>query len=68
VELPVHLKLIRNGKSMKLLTSPDGQHWGEPKFTREMPFGEGAVVGMFVCSGNTFASSTARFGDVQIID
>jgi hypothetical protein len=32
-----------------------------------MPFAEGSVVGMFVCSGNTFASSTARYDEVRII-
>ncbi len=68
VDLPVHLKLVRMGGSIKLLVSPDGNNWGEPKFTREMPFAEGSVAGMFVCSGNTFASSTARFDEVRIID
>jgi len=68
VELPLHLKLVRKGESIELLTSPDGRNWGEPKFTRGMPFGPGAAVGMFVCSGNTFASSTARFDEVRIDD
>lgn len=66
VELPVHLKLLRKGKSIQIFTSVDGQHWGEPKFMHPSPIGEGATTGMFVCSGNTFATTTASFDGVQM--
>ncbi|MEJ6579758.1 MAG: nucleoside hydrolase [Akkermansiaceae bacterium] len=66
VGLPVHLRLVRQGKSVQVFTSADGQHWGDPKFACETPISEGASVGMFVCSGNTFATTTARFDGVQL--
>jgi len=68
VELPVHLKLARKGNSIQFFTSTDGQNWGDPRFTHKAPIGDGASVGMFVCSGNTFASTTARFDSVRIED
>jgi len=68
VELPVSLKLVRQGKSVQVFTSADGLSWGDPKFTCETLIGEGASIGMFVCSGNTFATTTARFDRVQVGD
>lgn len=64
VALPVHLKLVRKGGVVQAYTSADGKAWGEAKFSREMPFAAGARVGMFVCSGNSFVTSTARFDQV----
>lgn len=65
VELPVHLKLLRKGNSVQVFTSTDGEAWGEPKFVHQTPVGGDASMGMFVCSGNTFATTTASFDDVQ---
>lgn len=61
VELPVRLKVARRGEFVELHASRDGENWGEAMFSRKMPFDEGARIGMFVCSGNTFATTTALF-------
>jgi hypothetical protein len=64
VTLPIHLKLVQRGKELQVFTSEDGKNWGEPRFSNTAPFPEGSRFGLFVCSGNTFASTTATFGDV----
>ena len=66
VSLPVHLKMSRNGNDIQVFTSTDGKEWGEPRMTHSAPFGGESRIGLFVCSGNTFASSTANFGNVKI--
>jgi len=66
VTLPVHLKLTRTGDEIQVFTSTDGKEWGQPKKTHTAPFGEGSRIGLFVCSGNTFASSTATFENVGL--
>lgn len=68
VDFPVHLKIDRKGEFVELHTSADGQQWGEPLFRRKMPFDEGSSIGMFVCSGNTFATTTAWFDSVRTRD
>jgi uncharacterized protein YidB (DUF937 family) len=64
ISLPTHLKLIRKGDEFQVFTSPDGKDWGEPRMTHSAQFAEGSRIGLFVCSGNTFASSTANFAKV----
>jgi hypothetical protein len=46
-------------------TSTDGQAWGEPRMTRAAVFDEKSRIGLFVCSGNTFATTTAVFESVK---
>lgn len=65
VELPVHLQIARTGELVELHASRDGKNQGEPMFRRKMSFDQGATIGMFVCSGNTFATTTARFDNVR---
>ena len=66
VSLPAHLRLSRKGDAIQVFTSGDGKEWGEPRMTHSAPFGGESRIGLFVCSGNTFASSTATFGNVAI--
>ena len=66
ISLPVHLKMSRNGNDIQVFTSTDGKEWGEPRMTHSVPFGGESRIGLFVCSGNTFASSTANFDNVKI--
>jgi len=61
VTLPVRLKLARTNQGIELFTSTDGKVWGEPRFTHQANFNGDSRVGLFVCSGNTFASTTATF-------
>jgi len=66
VSLPVHLKMgLKRGK-IQVFTSADGQGWGEPRLSHPVKFGEGSRIGLFGCSGNTFASSTTTFENVAI--
>ncbi len=66
VSLPIHLKLSQKGNDIHVFTSTDGKDWGEPRMTHSATFGEGSRIGLFVCSGNTFASSTATFENVAL--
>jgi hypothetical protein len=66
VSLPTHLKLVRKGLDIQVFTSLDGKEWGEPRMTHSAQFGEGSRIGLFVSSGNTFASSTATFEQVSV--
>jgi hypothetical protein len=66
VSLPTHLKLVRKGGDIQVFTSLDGKEWGEPRMTHSAQFGEGSRIGLFVSSGNTFASSTATFEQVSV--
>jgi hypothetical protein len=66
VTLPLHLKLFHKGNQVQVFSSADGKSWGEPKFTHEAAtFGERGRAGLFVCSGNSFASTTAIFDAVE---
>ncbi len=60
VTLPLHLRLTRAGRQIQIFTSADGQSWGEPLMTHSTTFDGQSPCGLFVCSGNTFASTTTR--------
>ena len=64
VTLPIHLRLLQTGGTVQVFTSTDGRAWGEPRLTRPASFGEPSRIGLFVCSGNTFAATTATFDSV----
>lgn len=66
VKLPIHLKLVRTNNESHLFTSVDGQNWGEPRMSRKATFDKQSRVGLFVCSGNTFASTTAEYDSIRI--
>ncbi len=66
VTTPVHLKLRQRGNEIQVFTSTNGKDWGEPRMTHSAPLGGASRIGLFVCSGNTFASSTATFEKVAI--
>jgi len=65
VTLPIHLKLVQTGEQVQVFTSTNNRDWGEPKMVLPTTFGDQSRVGLFVCSGNTFASTTAVFDAVQ---
>ncbi len=64
VTLPLHLKLTRVSNGVQVFTSPDGQQWGEPLMTHPSAFAGENRLGFVVCSGNTFASTTAVFESI----
>jgi len=64
ISLPIHLKLVNTGKEIQVFTSTDGINWGDPRFTHTAAFHADSRIGMFVCSGNTFASTTAVYDSV----
>ena len=66
VTLPVHLKLVRTGREIQVLASTDGQNWGAPLMSHTAAFEAGGRAGLFVCSGNTFATTTAEFDSVRM--
>jgi hypothetical protein len=66
VTLPVHLKLVFKDHQIQAFSSADGRTWGEPKFTRAAAFDERGRTGLFVCSGNSFASTTATIDSVKL--
>ena len=58
-KLPVHLKLVRAAAAVEVYASTDGKTWGEPLMRHKAVYGDGSSIGMYVCSGNSFVSSTA---------
>lgn len=66
VTLPLYLKLTHSGGYVHAFTSVDGQIWGEPKMTHTATFDAQSRIGLFVCSGNTFASTTGVFDKVKV--
>ncbi len=64
VTLPIHLKVVQSGTEVQVFTSTDGTNWGEPRMTHTATFDNKSRIGMFVCSGNTFAATTAVFDTV----
>lgn len=66
VMLPIHLKLVQTGKEIQVFTSDDGQNWGQPRMSHTASFDEKSRIGLFVCSGNTFSSTTATFDSVAL--
>ena len=65
VTLPIHLRLAQAGGQTEVFTSTDGHDWGEPRMSHSAQFDVQSRVGLFVCSGNTFATTTATFDSVQ---
>jgi hypothetical protein len=65
VALPLHLRLIQTGGQTQVFTSTDGRDWGEPRMSHAGQFDVLSRAGLFVCSGNTFATTTATFDSVQ---
>ena len=66
VTLPIYLKLTQKDKQIQVFTSVDGQNWGEPRLSHAASFDTRSRIGLFVCSGNTFASATAAFASVKV--
>jgi len=66
VTLPLYLKLTQSGGNIHVFTSVDGKTWGEPKMTHPATFDDQSRIGLFACSGNTFASTTAVFDKVNV--
>ena len=66
VTLPIHLKLLRTGQEIQVFASADGQNWGEPRMSHPATFDDKSRIGLFVCSGNTFSSTTAVFDSVAV--
>ncbi|MBN9690995.1 MAG: nucleoside hydrolase [Verrucomicrobia bacterium] len=66
VTLPIHLKLTRTERQIHIFTSTDGQSWGEPLMTHTTTIDGQSRLGLFTCSGNTFASTTAVFESVSV--
>lgn len=64
--MPCHLKIERASGQMRVYASADGKEWGEPLMSHEIKFAKSSRIGLFVCSGNTFASTTAHFESVEI--
>ena len=64
VALPCHLRLVRTGNRVEAFASADGKDWGKPLASRTSPMGA-ARSGLFVCSGNTFATATALYDTVE---
>ena len=66
VTLPVHLKLVRRGREIQVFTSVDNLSWAEPRMSHVATFDNESRMGLYVCSGNTFSSTTAAFDLVKI--
>jgi len=66
VKLPVHLRLVHADGQIHVYSSDDGKIWGEPKMTHAGKFDEQSRIGMFTCSGNTFAATTSVFDKVKV--
>jgi hypothetical protein len=63
--LPIHLRLVQSGGRVQVLTSADGQNW-EPRMSHAAAFDDGSRIGFVVCSGNTFAATTATFDSLRV--
>lgn len=66
VVLPIYLKLVQAGGQTHVFASNDGENWGEPQMSHSETFDTTSRIGLFVCSGNTFVSSTAEFDSVTV--
>ena len=51
---------------LQVFASADGQSWGEPRMSHTATFDATSRVSLFVCSGNTFSSTTATFDSVAV--
>jgi inosine-uridine nucleoside N-ribohydrolase len=65
VMLPIYLRLAQTGGQTQIFTSIDGRAWGEPRMNLPTTFDAQSRVGLFVCSGNTFSSTTGVFDSVK---
>jgi hypothetical protein len=61
VTLPIHLKLVQTGGTVQVFASADAGNWGGPRMSHTAAFHKESRIGLFVCSGNTFSSTTAVF-------
>lgn len=68
VTLPIHLKLTQTGGQIQVFTSTDGLNWGEPRMSHAAAFNDQSRMGLVVCSGNTWASTTAILDSVKTGD
>lgn len=66
VSLPIYLKLVRTDQRVQLFTSDDGAQWGEPRMTHTTTLEAFSRIGLFVCSGNTFASTSLVADNVML--
>jgi len=66
VTLPIHLKLVQSGTGIHVFTSTDGRDGGKPRMSHTVAFDDKSRIGLFVCSGNTFSSTTAVFDTVTV--
>jgi hypothetical protein len=66
VTLPMHLKLVRADGQIHIYASEDGKTWGEARMSHSANFDAQSRVGLFVCSGNTFAATTAAFDSMRV--
>ena len=66
VALPVHLRLVQTGREIRVFASADGRNWGEPRMSHTARFDKTSRIGLFVCSGNTFSSTTATYDSVTM--
>lgn len=62
---PVWLKLVRSGITVTASTSPDGKTWTQVG-TTTLTLTNPATIGLFVCSHNAGALSTANFDNVTV--
>jgi len=66
VALPIHVRLVQAAKEIQVFTSADGKNWGEPRMSHTASFDAQSRIGLFVCSGNTFSTTTAVFDTVKV--
>jgi hypothetical protein len=66
VSLPVYLRLVRTDQQIQVFMSEDGEHWGEPRMSHNATFGDFDRIGLFICSGNTFASASLVADNVTL--
>jgi len=59
------LKIVQAFGEIRVFTSADGKNWGEPRMTHRATFDKLSRIGLFACSGNTFAATTAVFDSVD---
>lgn len=65
VTVPVFLKLVQTGKQIEVFASKDGKKWGGAHMSHPAVFSDQSLIGLVVCSGNTFASTTAVFDSLM---
>ncbi len=66
VDFPIHLKLVQAGREIQVFASADGEQWGEPRMSITTGFNDGGRIGLFICSGNTFATANVVADRVSV--